>query len=257
MPNTERPCGSAADQAPRARKRALYAQIACVGRALGQPTRLEILEILAQCPRTVETLSALLDVELKSVSAHLKVLLRSGLVSVRRHGRFRQYAVSSPEVIELAVMLQQTARAAAGAAREYRSSGLDKSVPGSGSGLDLETALRLAKSGELLLLDVRPPEEYAAGHLPHAVNLPLETLGQTMAGLPQDTPCAAYCRGSCCFLAQRAAEVFARQGRELLVIDAGVMDWMGTGRGALLQRETDGAAPQAAAVNPAGRNTFL
>ena len=110
MPQTDSPLVYPLPEDPREHKRALYEQVARVGKACSQPVRLEILEFLAQCPRTVETLTDLLQIDYKNVSAHLKVLLQAGLVSVRRFGRFRQYAISSTEVLHLVVVLQQTAR---------------------------------------------------------------------------------------------------------------------------------------------------
>ena len=88
-----------------------------------------------------------------------------------------------------------------------------------------------------MLIDVRPREEFDAGHLPNAKSMPLECIERMLPDLPADKLCAAYCRGSYCFLAQRAARVFAEYGRELLVIREGVMDWRGDGRDELLEKE--------------------
>ena len=192
MPQTDSPLVCPPPEAPREHKRALYEQVARVGKACSQLARLEILELLAQCPRTVETLTDLLQIDYKNVSAHLKVLLQAGLVSVRRIGRFRQYAISSTEVLHLVVVLQQTARVTEVAAASN------------------------AQGGE---------------------SMPLEYIERMLPDLSADKLYAAYCRGSYCFLAQRAARIFAEHGRELLVIREGVMDWRGDGRDELLEKE--------------------
>ena len=208
------------------RKHRLYAQIGLLGRALGQQTRLEIIEILAQCPRTVEMLSAILQTDIKSVSAHLKVLRKAGLVCVEHCGNFRRYSVANARVLELAVLMSRTARETAEAAEETGVS--------DDAALDVETALQYAGNGELMLIDVRPAEEFEAAHLPHARSFPLETLEAHLETIPRTTACAAYCRGSCCFLAQKAAEIFKRHGRRLLIVREGVLDWLGEGRAGLL-----------------------
>lgn len=227
------------------RKHQLYAHVSLLGRALGQQTRLEIIEILAQCPRTVEMLSNILHTDIKSVSAHLKVLLKAGLVTAQRRGRFRRYAVASPRVLELAVLLGQTARETETVAVENRrkaieDAGSDRTDSLPDADLDVDTALECARRHELTLLDVRPTEEFAAAHLPHAVSMPLETLEAHIDELPSETPCAAYCRGSYCFLAQKAADVFARHGRKLLIVREGVLDWLGGGRAGLLESDAKG-----------------
>lgn len=238
MPQTDSPLVYPLPEDPHEHKRALYEQVARVGKACSQPVRLEILEFLAQCPRTVETLTDLLQIDYKNVSAHLKVLLQAGLVSVRRFGRFRQYAISSTEVLHLVVVLQQTARVTEVAAASNAQGGEhEESQAREDGGVDLESALKLADAGDLVLIDVRPREEFDAGHLPNAKSMPLECIERMLPDLPADKLCAAYCRGSYCFLAQRAARVFAEHGRELLVIREGVMDWRGDGRDELLEKE--------------------
>lgn len=167
MPQTDSPLVYPLPEDPREHKRALYEQVARVGKACSQPVRLEILEFLAQCPRTVETLTDLLQIDYKNVSAHLKVLLQAGLVSVRRFGRFRQYAISSTEVLHLVVVLQQTARVTEVAAASNAQGGEHEEPQArEDGGVDLESALKLADAGDLVLIDVRPREEFDAGICP-------------------------------------------------------------------------------------------
>ena len=171
-------------------------------------------------------LSAILQTDIKSVSAHLKVLRKAGLVCVEHCGNFRRYSVANARVLELAVLMSRTARETAEAAEETGVS--------DDAALDVETALQYAGKGELMLIDVRPAEEFEAAHLPHARSFPLETLEAHLETIPRTTACAAYCRGSCCFLAQKAAEIFKRHGRRLLIVREGVLDWLGEGRAGLL-----------------------
>lgn len=197
-------------------KHALYESVAKVSKALGQQTRLEIIEILAQAPRNVEAVARILKLEIKSVSQHLKVLEENGLVSARREGRYRWYSVSCREVVELAVHLRRTAQ------KLY-----DIESPAqTGDRLTLRDALTLSQSGELLLIDVRPKVEFDAGHLPNAMSLPLEELEKTIGTLPWEKPAAAYCRSNYCFLVKQAQAIFADHGRRLLLVEDGVEDWL-------------------------------
>ncbi len=238
-------------------KHRLYSRVGRLAKALGQETRLEIIEILAQCPRTVETLSQILKTDIKSVSAHLKVLHAAGLVRVRRQGRFRQYAVAGREVLLLAVLLRKTAehllpaadaggKAAAAAGEEARGSDgeADRLGPNAGAdALDAARAVELAKNNALVLIDVRPPEEFAAAHLPGAVNMPLETLEAHIDEISEHTPCAAYCRGAYCFLAQKAREVFKRRGRNLSIVREGVLEFLTDDKEGLLERPAGDSSP--------------
>lgn len=197
-------------------KHALYDQVGKIGRALGQQTRLEIVEILAQAPRHVETIAGILKTDMRSVSQHLKILVESGLLNVERRGRFRWYSIAHPKVLELAVLLRQTAQTLTG----------NSLPPPAGTPLDVESALEMARAGKLTLIDVRPSEEYEAGHLPYSINIPIERIPDLLPTLDKTIPAAAYCRSSYCFLAKEAQCLFAEHGIRLLVIRAGVQDWL-------------------------------
>ena len=198
-----------------AQKHALYAQVGRLSRALGQQTRLEIIEILAQAPRSVETIASLLQTDIRSVSQHLQVLVECGLLTVERKGRFRWYAVRCQEVLQLAVLLRTTAETLLGAPQTDVK-----------DELSLSEGLSLAQQGKLQLIDVRPLEEFQSGHLAGALSMPLASLSETISKLDSETPAAAYCRSSYCFLAKEAQSLFAEHGIRLLVIRAGVQDWL-------------------------------
>ncbi len=206
-------------------KHALYKQVSLIGKALGHETRLEIIEILSQCPQTVEKISDLLSTDIKSVSAHLKVLSRAGLVSAQREGRFMRYSILDSDITHLAVLLRETAQRTIKPLTE-----LMHSAPPAQTPMPIEEAVNGARDGRVLLIDVRPSEEFAAGHLPHAVNMPLGELGLNIYNLPNDIELAAYCRGSFCFKAREAAKIFAQHGRCLHVIPTGVMEWVSQGK---------------------------
>ena len=189
-----------------AQKHALYAQVGRLSRALGQQTRLEIIEILAQAPRSVETIASLLQTDIRSVSQHLQVLVECGLLTVERKGRFRWYAVRCQEVLQLAVLL-----------RAPQTDVKDE--------LSLSEGLSLAQQGKLQLIDVRPLEEFQSGHLAGALSMPLASLSETITKLDSETPAAAYCRSPYCFLARQAQEIFAKYGKTLYVLSDGVQDW--------------------------------
>lgn len=212
------------------RKHQLYGRVSLLGRALGYETRLELLELLSQCPQTVEKLAATLDHDVKAVSAHLKVLAKAGLVAATREGRFMRYALKSPKVAALAVLLRETAeqidRDLAGLVHEV--------VPK--AHVDLRQAVDAAGRGQIVLIDVRPAEEYAAGHLPNAVSMPLDELEARMGELAQDAVLVAYCRGPYCFQALEAKKIFEAHGRSLRVIPAGVMEWASRGEALTIEK---------------------
>lgn len=160
-----------------AQKHALYAQVGRLSRALGQQTRLEIIEILAQAPRSVETIASLLQTDIRSVSQHLQVLVECGLLTVERRGRFRWYAVRCQEVLQLAVLLRTTAETLLGAPQTDVK-----------DELSLSEGLSLAQQGKLQLIDVRPLEEFQSGHLAGALSMPLASLSETITKLDSKLP---------------------------------------------------------------------
>lgn len=205
-------------------KHLLYQQVSSVGRALGHETRLELIEMIAQSPQTVEKLANILSTDIKSVSAHLKVLQRAGLVASTREGRFQRYRITNSKVVALAVLLRETAERTVQSLSDMRASkrnSLDR--------LDLAEAVKLAKQGKLTLIDVRDTEEFRAGHIPYAHNIPVTDLERKVPLLPHDVPIAAYCRGPYCFLALQAKSRLAALGRSLFIISEGVMEWESQG----------------------------
>lgn len=205
----------------------LYEQVARIGKAASSPKRLELLEILAQGEKTVEILAAEADIDIKLASAHLKVLREARLVEARRAGRFIAYRLSGDDVSQLWVNLRSVAEAhliELRLAMEQLFAAPEK--------LDAETRrglLEKAQRGEVVVLDVRPPDEYVSGHLPYARSMPLVEIKKRLAELPKDKEIVAYCRGPFCMLSAEAVQLLREQGYRAHKIADGLPEWVAAG----------------------------
>ena len=205
----------------------LYDQVARIGKALASPKRLELVELLCQGEKTVELLAAQADISVKLASAHLRELRQARLVDTRKEGKYVVYRLASPGVADLWVALRAQA--------EERLVELQVALrqlvaQGDGlEGVDRKTMLKKAAAGELLVLDVRPAEEYAAAHLPHARSLPVNELKKRLAELPKDTPLVAYCRGPFCLMAKNAVDLLRKRGYQAFHLSDGVAEWRARG----------------------------
>lgn len=202
-------------------------QLARLGKALGAPARIRILELLAQRPRTVERLAADAGQSIANASQHLRVLREARLVETQRDGVFITYRLASPEVGELLVRLreigeQQLAElSAARAALAARTADVEQ--------IDRKTLVRRLREGEAILIDVRPEAEFVAGHLPGARSIPLAELKSRIAELPRNAEVVAYCRGPYCTLAVDAVRLLVRNGRRAQRLEDGVAEWQRAG----------------------------
>lgn len=208
--------------ADRAAKDALFAEFACVAKALGSPTRLELLDLLAQGPRSVEDLARAADVQLSTCSAHLQRLLAAGLVATRREGTRVWYSLSGDDVAALFADLREVARRHRPHTEVARHDYLGVDDVGY---VDLDELLARAQAGEVVVLDVRPGPEYAAGHLPGAVHIPLAELTARLDELPSDREVVAYCRGAYCVMAHDAVRLLTAAGRRARRATDGVLEW--------------------------------
>lgn len=205
----------------------LYDQVARIGKALASPKRLELIELLCQGEKAVELLAAQADISVKLASAHLRALRQARLVDTRKEGKYVVYRLASPGVADLWVALRAQA--------EERLVELQVALrqlvaQGDGlEGVDRKTMLKKAAAGELLVLDVRPAEEYAAAHLPHARSLPVNELKKRLAELPKDTPLVAYCRGPFCLMAKNAVDLLRKRGYQAFHLSDGVAEWRARG----------------------------
>ena len=202
---------------------ALYEQVARISKALASPRRLELVDLLCQGEKTVEELAEAAQISVKLASAHLKELRLARLVLTRKEGKYVVYRLAAPSVAALAVALRGVAEERM-AELQHALGGL---VAGDESlvGLDSRTVLARARQGELVVIDVRPHEEYAQGHLPHALSLPLPELRKRLKSLPRDLPVVAYCRGPFCLMANEAVELLRRRGFRAAKLRDGVAEW--------------------------------
>jgi len=205
----------------------LYEQVARIGKAAASPKRLELIDLLCQGEKTVELLAAQAGISVKLASAHLKELRAARLVDTRKDGKYVVYRLADTGVADLWVSLRSHA--------EERLVELQVALAGivrhgeSLQGVSRAEILKKARSGDVLVLDVRPADEYAAGHLPHARSLPLDELKQRLAELPKDIPVVAYCRGPFCLMARDAVELLRRKGYQALHLTDGVAEWRARG----------------------------
>lgn len=191
----------------RAFKSAAYAELAAVGKALASPARLELLELLAQAPRTVEVLAGELGQSTANTSHHLQVLKRSALVLGRRDGLHVVYSLAGDDVGVLLGALQAVAaRHSAALDQLTRAFFAEVDGPAGLEALDRGALLARLEEGSVVLLDVRPEREFAAGHLPGALSAPLDELEQRVAKLPRDRTVVAYCRGPYCTFSAEAVQ---------------------------------------------------
>jgi rhodanese-related sulfurtransferase/biotin operon repressor len=206
----------------RATKDALFAEFAAVGKALGSPKRLELLDLLAQGPRSVEDLATATEVGISSCSAHLQALRQAGLVDTRREGTRIFYSLAGDDVAALWDHLRRVAQ------RHRAQTDLARRAylgPEDTTAIDTEELLRRLDGGDAVILDVRPDPEYAAGHLPGAVHIPLEELTQRLSELPPGREIVAYCRGRYCVLAHDAVRLLSTHGVSARRAADGILEW--------------------------------
>ena len=208
-------------------KNHLYEQVARIGKALASPKRLELIELLCQGEKTVEVLAAQAEISVKLASAHLRELRLARLAETRKDGKYVLYRLAGTSVADLWVALRSEA--------EERLVELQVALANlithgdDLEGLDRRAILMKAAAGEVLVLDVRPTDEYASAHLPHARSLPVDELKRRLAELPMNTPVVAYCRGPFCLMARDAVELLRKRGYRAIHLSDGVAEWRAHG----------------------------
>lgn len=202
----------------------VFDELAVVGKAFGSARRLELVELLAQGERSVDDLARAAGMAVTTVSAHLQVLKASNLVSTRREGTKVHYRLAGDDVAALYAAMRTVARERSADVARALDSYLN--LPGGEVGVISRHELAdLLQGGDLVLLDVRPAEEFAAAHIPGATSAPLETLGAMAARLRQGPPVVAYCRGSYCVLAHDAVRLLALEGIAAHRLEDGMLEW--------------------------------
>ena len=214
-------------QQNRTLKDLLYEQVSRVGKALASPKRLEILEMLAQGEKAVETVASEVMIDIKLASAHLKALKEARLVQARREGKRIIYSLTGGDVAQLGVMLRQVAEEHL---VELQMAGQQMmSAPDQMVSMGREDLLAQAKRGNVLVLDVRPQQEYETAHLPFARSMPLPELQKRLAELPRDVEIVAYCRGPFCLMSDEAVRLLQEHGFRARKTFDGVSEWQAAG----------------------------
>jgi len=204
-------------------KREIFVHLARIGTALSSPIRIELLELLAQMERSVDQLASLTGASVANTSQHLQKLRQAGLVTGRKEGQYVFYALAGDEVVSLLAGLGRVGETYLAdverIVRLYLAQKDDlEPVPA-------EELLHRARRGLVTVLDVRPPEEFAAGHLPGAVNIPIRDLQRRLKELPKGKEVVAYCRGPYCLMSYDAVALLRKKGVNARRLEAGLPEW--------------------------------
>jgi rhodanese-related sulfurtransferase/DNA-binding transcriptional ArsR family regulator len=204
----------------------LYDAVARVGQALSSGTRLKMLELLAQGERPVVELATVAGLNVTTASAHLQGLRQAGLVVSRRDGRRVLYRLAGSDVVALVADLCAVAEAHRPDVRAE----LTMALPTDDIRLmGRDELLAASGAGDVVVIDVRPADEYAAGHLPGAVSIPLDELASRLSEVPADVEVVAYCRGRYCVLSHRAVRLLIEHGVDAVLAADGVLEWRADG----------------------------
>jgi rhodanese-related sulfurtransferase/biotin operon repressor len=208
-------------------KLALFAQFAAVAKSLAHPSRLELLEQLAQGERSVETLAERTGLSVANTSQHLQQMRRTGMVVARRDGKFIFYTLADDAVLEVVSMLRRIAeRNVAEVDRVVRSYFDDRD---SLEPMSRKELLRKTRTGEVTVVDVRTPDEFALGHVRGAVNVPLRELKARLAQFDPSQEIVAYCRSHYCVLSYEAVATLRKRGFKVRRLEEGFPEWRAAG----------------------------
>src|SRR5688572_22015298 len=207
-------------------KNRLYAQFARIGKTLGSPHRLELLELLAQGERTVDSLAGEVGASIANVSQHLQALRQAALVESRKQGQFVYYRLADPAISDLCRALRTVS--------ERRLAELDRLVRDhfgdrSGEPVSMQELLKRVRSADVVVLDTRPANEYEAGHIAGAISVPVADLQRRLKELPKTKEYVAYCRGPYCVYADQAVELLQAKGRRARRLLEGFPEWRAAG----------------------------
>ncbi len=208
-------------------KTAIYEQFARIGKAISNPSRLELLDLLGQGPRTVEALAKEAGLGPANTSQHLKALRGARLVEAEKNGLYVTYRLADEQVGRFFRSIQMLAEARLAEVGEITRRFLEAR-----QGLQpvgREQLLAKVRDGAVTVLDVRPSEEFRTGHLPGALSVPLKELEHRLSELPRDREIVAYCRGPYCVLALEAVELLRARGFSAFRLEDGVQDWQARG----------------------------
>ena len=208
-------------------KNGIYEQLSRVGKALAAPKRLELLDLLCQGPRTVESLAGQAAISVANASRHLQVLRSARLVDAQKRGLYVEYRLADEEVCRFLVSLRALATARLAEIDVVTRAFMERR--GALEEIHSDELIRRVRSGEVTVLDVRPAEEYEAGHIPGAISTPIADLKDRLPGLPRDREIVAYCRGPYCVMAVDAVKLLRRHGFRAHRLEHGVAEWRARG----------------------------
>ena len=204
-------------------KRDVFHNLARIGTALSSPVRLEFLELLAQGERSVDQLATLTGASVANTSQHLQKLKAAGLILGRKEGQYVYYRLAGDEIVELLGALGKAGEAYL--AEVERTVRLYYAAKDDLEPVPARELLERAKKGLVTVLDVRPPEEFAAGHVPGAVNIPVHELEKRLAELPRRREVVAYCRGPYCLMSYDAVVLLRKKGLKARRLKDGLPEW--------------------------------
>ncbi|MBI4953429.1 MAG: metalloregulator ArsR/SmtB family transcription factor [Myxococcales bacterium] len=222
---------------PRRFKDSIYEQFARLGKAISAPKRLELLDLLCQGPRTVEALAEQAGISVANASQHLQVLRAARLVETEKKGLYVEYRLAGDEVCTFFFALRALAESRLAEVEQVARAYFE--ARGAMEAVESEELARRVRKGEVTVLDVRPPEEYRAGHIPGALSIPIGELKARLKELPKDREVVAYCRGPYCVMAVEAVELLRKKGFTAHRLEQGVIDWRA--RGWRVEAERPGA----------------
>jgi len=208
-------------------KDAIYEQFSRLGKAVSAPKRLELLDLLCQGPRTVEALAGQAGLSVANASQHLQVLRAARLVDAEKKGLYVEYRLADEKVCDFFVALRGLAEARLAEVEQVTREYLEER--GAMEAVEGDELLRRVKNGEVTVLDVRPSEEYRAGHIPGALSIPVGELKARLKELPKGREVVAYCRGPYCVMAIEAVELLKENGFKAHRMEQGVVDWRARG----------------------------
>ncbi len=208
-------------------KQDINQQLALIAQGLASPQRLEILDYLAQTERSVDELSQLAGLSVANTSRHLQVLKQAAMVTVRREGKRRFYRLAGDDVIHLVSSLRKTAEIHLAEVERLTQSYLTQKD--ALEAISAEELLERTQQGDVIVWDIRPEKEFAAGHLPNAINIPPNEVAQRINELDSHTSIVAYCRGPYCLFSYDAIKLLQEKGYNARRLQDGYPEWQAAG----------------------------
>lgn len=201
----------------------LYQEFARIGKCLSSPKRLELIDLIAQGPKSVEQLAKLASMSVANASQHLQTLHESRLVRFTKNGNYVIYEIAELSIADFMVALHRLSEKQLVGIQHIKNEMLQHHA--SMQPIALEELMERMETGEVFLLDVRPEEEYEMGHIPGAISIPIEELEEHIASLPANKEIVAYCRGPYCLMSAQAVEILISKGIKASRLEEGIYEW--------------------------------